>query len=260
MRILLIGDIYGKTGREAVKKFLPVLKQQYSPDWIIANGENTTGGNGISAKHINLLKQSGIDIITSGNHLFARKDWGEVVQDPMVLRPHNLAELNAPGSGLKIFKNPVSGKDELAIVNLAGRVFMQRARCPFRTADNLLDLIEEDIPIIVDFHAEATSEKQAMFWFLDGRVAAAVGTHTHVQTSDERILPKGTAVITDLGMTGSVNSILGVDTNTIVGRFVSGYSDKFICASGQKKIEGVFIEMSSENKANHIERFRLQEQ
>lgn len=259
MRILLIGDIYGKTGREAVKQFLPVLKQKYEPDWIIANGENTTGGNGISAKHLKLLKQNGIDIVTSGNHLFARKDWVEVVKDPVLLRPDNLADSNAPGTGLKIFKNPKSGKNELAVINLAGRVFMQKARCPFKTAQNLLALIDEKIPVIVDFHAEATSEKQAMFWFLDGKVTAAVGTHTHVQTSDDRILPKGTAVITDLGMTGALNSILGVDTNTIVGRFVRGYSDKFVCGSGQKKIEGLFLQIASANEVKQIEKFRLQE-
>ncbi|MGM0598596.1 MAG: TIGR00282 family metallophosphoesterase [Candidatus Rifleibacteriota bacterium] len=259
MKILLIGDIYGKTGREAIKKFLPILKQQFEPDWIVANGENTTAGNGISAKHLKLLKQCGIDIVTSGNHLFARKDWSEVVKDAWLLRPENLADLNAPGTGLRIFKNPASGKNELAVMNLAGRVFMQRARCPFKTAESLLALINEDVPIIVDFHSEATSEKQAMFWFLDGRVSAVVGTHTHVQTSDERVLPRGTAVITDLGMTGALNSILGVDTNTIVGRFVNGYSDKFVCGSGQKKIEGIFLKIESDNKVEHIERFRLQE-
>jgi metallophosphoesterase (TIGR00282 family) len=259
MKILIIGDIYGKTGREALAEFLPQLKETYEPDWIIANGENLTAGNGISARHNRFLKETGVHVVTTGNHLFARQDWQEVVsRNENILRPHNLGEIDAPGSGLKIFQHEAVPESRIAVINLAGRVFMQRCRCPFMTADELLAQVEKNIPIIVDFHAEASSEKLAMFWYLNGRVSAVVGTHTHVQTSDERILPGGTAVISDLGMTGARDGILGVDRETIIGRFVKGYSDKFLCAVGIKKIEGVVIETDSSNQSTQIQRFRLQ--
>jgi len=193
----------------------------------------------------------------TGNHLFARQDWPEVLaKNPAILRPHNLGTLNSVGTGLVYFEKPASPGKKLAVINLAGRVFMERARCPFRTVDTLLSGITESIPVVVDFHAEATSEKLALFWHLAGRVAAVVGTHTHVQTSDERILPGGTATISDIGMTGASDGVLGVDKDTIVGRFIKGYSDKFLCGTGGKKLEGVFVEINDENKAIKIERFR----
>jgi metallophosphoesterase (TIGR00282 family) len=256
MKILIIGDIYGKTGREALAQFLPGLRDEYQPDWVIANGENVTAGNGLSLRHAKFLRENGVDIITTGNHLFARLDWPELLQkEERVLRPDNLGDVDAPGSGLKKYTKP-DGSLGLIVINLAGRVFMDKARCPFHAIDKLLTGIPEGLPIIVDFHAEATSEKLALFWYLDGRVSAVVGTHTHVQTSDERILPKKTAVISDLGMTGAVDGILGVDRETIIGRFINGYSDKFLCAVGQAKIEGVFIELTPEGAALRIERFR----
>lgn len=259
MKILIIGDIYGKSGREALAQFLPELKLEFAPDLVIANGENVTAGNGLSLRHAKFLKETGVDIITTGNHLFARLDWPDLMQkNDAVLRPHNLGAIDAPGSGVRIFNKSESGR-QICVINLAGRIFMDKGRCPFRTADELLKDLPADIPIVVDFHAEATSEKLAMFWYLAGRVSAVVGTHTHVQTSDERILPGQTAVISDLGMTGSRDGILGVDRNTIIGRFVNGFSDKFLCSAGPQKIEGVVVELNAGGKAEKIERFRRQQ-
>ncbi|GAB4272138.1 MAG: TIGR00282 family metallophosphoesterase [Candidatus Rifleibacteriota bacterium] len=259
MNILMIGDIYGKTGREALKKFLPGLRAKYKPDWIIANGENVTAGNGISLKHAKKIEEAGVDIITTGNHLFARLDWKTLLEkNPSVLRPENLGGPNAPGSGMRVFEKNGTPDLKLVVINIAGRVFMERARCPFETVETLLKKAPSGIPIVVDFHAEATSEKLAMSWFLAGKVAAVVGTHTHVQTSDERILTAGTAVITDLGMTGSRDGILGVDRATIIGRFVKGYSEKFLCGGEPHKIEGVFVKTDG-CVASKIERFRIED-
>jgi metallophosphoesterase (TIGR00282 family) len=259
MKILFIGDIYGKAGRQILEQKLPILKEKYSPDWIIANGENLTGGNGISAKHARFLTNHGIDIITTGNHVFARLDWPQMIQKTEnVLRPHNIGDSNSPGAGYKIFEKPGVGK--LAVINIAGRVFMEKAACPFRCADELIARVPEGIPIVVDFHAEATSEKLALFWYMDGRISAAVGTHTHVQTADERILPQGTAIISDLGMTGARDGIIGVDRKTITNRFLTGYSEKFVCANGVKKIEGAVVTVEEDFKASSIERFHLEDQ
>lgn len=259
MKILFAGDIYGKTGRDTFQRQLPVLRQRYEPDWVIVNGENVTAGNGLSAKHARFLKDCGVDIITTGNHIFSRIDWPEVLQKhEYVLRPHNMTAELAAGSGCRVFNR---GGLALAVINLAGRVFMESAQCPFLTFDRLLAGLPVGVPVVVDFHAEATSEKQAFFWYANGRAALVAATHTHVQTSDERILPGGkTAVITDLGMTGALNGIIGVDRDTVVGRFITGYSEKFLCAPGPGKVEGVVVEIGSEGFATSIERFRLIEE
>ncbi len=239
----MLGDIYGKTGREAITSILPKLKEKYSPDWIIANGENTTAGNGLSAKHAKSLKDEGIDILTSGNHIFSRLDWPEVLsKHDYILRPHNMAPDEDAGTGCHVFTK--KGAGSIAVINLAGRVFMETCRCPFETFDRLYNTLPADIPVIVDFHGEATSEKLAFFWHVNGRASIAYGTHTHVQTSDNRILPNGgTGILTDLGMTGAVDGIIGVDRNTVVGRFMTGYSEKFLCAQGRGKIEGLYAEL-----------------
>lgn len=259
MKVLCVGDVCGKTGRQAFERFLPELKKKYKPDWVIVNGENATGVHGLSCKHARFLKDSGADIITTGNHLFARHDWHKLVEeDKEILRPHNLGPEDSPGSGLFISQGKrADTRPEIAVINVAGRVFMERARCPFETVSFLLQKIPDSVPVIIDFHAEATSEKHALFWFFNGRAAAVVGTHTHVQTSDARILSGGTAVITDLGMTGALNSILGVETDTIVGRFLNGYSERFQCGVGFGKIEGAAIEIDETKKAISIEPFRL---
>lgn len=243
MKILMLGDIYGKTGREAIVSILPELKRIYEPDWIIANGENVTAGNGLSAKHAKVIKDAGVDIITTGNHIFARKDWSEVLsQHDYILRPHNMLLDNDVGTGCRIFSK--KDKQSIAVINLAGRVFMEPCRCPFETFDKLYKNIPSDMPLIIDFHGEATSEKLAFFWYVNGRASIAYGTHTHVQTSDNRILPNGgTGMLTDLGMSGALNGIIGVDRNTVIGRFLTGYSEKFLCGQGEGKVEGLFAEL-----------------
>lgn len=259
MIILFIGDIYGKTGRDTLRRLLPILRQRYHPDWVIANGENVTAGNGLSARHARFIKDCGVDIITTGNHIFARADWPEVLEKyDYILRPHNMVDEMQAGRGLRVFTGPAG---DLAVINLAGRVFMEPARCPFADFDQLVKEVPAGVPIVVDFHAEATSEKLAFFWHVNGRVAAVAATHTHVQTSDERILPGDkTAVITDIGMTGALNGIIGVDRDTIVGRFTTGYSDKFLCASPPGKIEGIVVEVDARGFAVNIERYRLVEE
>jgi metallophosphoesterase (TIGR00282 family) len=259
MKILFIGDIYGKTGRDTLKRQLPLLRQRYSPDWVIANGENVTAGNGLSARHARFLKDCGVDVVTTGNHIFSRADWPELLQKhDYILRPHNMVAETSVGTGCRVFRDP---KNSLAVINLAGRVFMEAASCPFAAFDRLIRDIPAGVPVVVDFHAEATSEKQAFFWYANGRAAAVASTHTHVQTSDERILPGGkTAVITDIGMTGAVNGIIGVDRDTVVGRFRTGYSEKFLCAPGPGKIEGILVEIGDEGFATGIERFRVIEE
>lgn len=239
----MLGDIYGKTGREAIDTILPKLKVKYSPDWIIANGENVTAGNGLSAKHAKGLKEAGIDVITNGNHIFSRADWPEVLsKNDYILRPHNMAPEDDAGTGCRVFSK--KGCGSIAVINLAGRVFMETCSCPFEVFDSVYKSLPADIPVIVDFHGEATSEKLAFFWYVNGRASIAVGTHTHVQTSDNRILPNGgTGVLTDLGMTGAIDGIIGVDRHTVVGRFLTGYSEKFLCAPGPGKIEGLFAEL-----------------
>ncbi len=255
--ILCIGDIYGKTGREAIKKFLPVLKEKYSPTWIIANGENITAGNGLSIKHLRFLKENGIDIITSGNHIFSRLDWTETLKENDVLRPHNLGSPKATGSGCKVFHK---NNDSIAVINLAGRIFMEPCRCPFETFDELYETLPHDIPLVVDFHGEATSEKLAFFRYVNKRANVVYGTHTHVQTSDEMILDGAkTACITDLGMTGAVDGIIGVDAETVISRFVTGYSEKFLCAMGKAKLEGIAVKLNENGEPLSIERIRLSE-
>lgn len=256
--ILCIGDIYGKTGREAIKKFLPVLKEKYSPTWIIANGENISAGNGLSLKHLKFLREEGIDIITSGNHIFSRLDWHEVLKEKDVLRPHNLGTPNTEGCGCKIFSK--EGTEDIAVINLAGRVFMEPCLCPFETFDKLYETIPHNIPLVVDFHGEATSEKLAFFRYVKNRATIVYGTHTHVQTSDEMIFSEGkTACITDLGMTGAKDGIIGVDADTVVSRFVTGYSEKFLCAIGKAKLEGIAVKINENGMPLSIERIRLSE-
>lgn len=258
MRVLLIGDIYGQTGRKMIAHRIPLLKKKLQADWIIANAENATGGTGVSPKHRNSILASGIDMLTGGNHIFARPDWRETLTtSPALLRPHNLGGDNLPGKGWAI----LNGKNgpALAVICLAGRIFMEPADCPFQWADKLLARLPRGIPVFVDFHAEATSEKIAMAWYLDGRVTFVAGTHTHVQTSDERILPQGTGTITDLGMTGPRDGVLGVERETVISRFTKGYSEKFLAESGPGVLEGVAVDVSSENLTQSVTRIRVNE-
>ncbi|MBF0499849.1 MAG: YmdB family metallophosphoesterase [Candidatus Riflebacteria bacterium] len=262
MRILMLGDIYGNVGRRLVKMRLSGLRREIAADWVIANGENATGGAGLSPKHRDELMKAGVDAVTGGNHIFARPDWHELVASSRcaerTLRPHNLGGDVLPGRGWVILERP--GVSPIAVINLAGRIFMEPGECPFRWADELHKRVPKGIPILVDFHAEATSEKIAMAIYLDGRVALVAGTHTHVQTSDERILPGGTAAITDLGMTGPSGGIIGVEAGTILDRFVKGYSDRFTCADGPGVIEGIFLDIDEHGVGKSIERIRVREE
>ncbi len=241
--VLFLGDIIGRPGRRALERFLPSLVERYSPSLIIANGENAAGGSGITEEiSQELLHQ--IDVLTSGNHIWDKKETIAYFQkEPRLLRPANYPPLN-PGKGF--FVHDLGSGLKVAVVSLQGRVFMEPIDCPFRTADDLLGTLQKTTPIIiVDFHAEATSEKQAMGWYLDGRVSAVVGTHTHVQTSDERILPQGTAYISDVGMVGGYNSVIGMRREQALARFLTGRAQRFEPAKEGLSLGAVFIELDA---------------
>lgn len=228
MRVLMVGDIVGRPGRAACTALLPVLRDELRLDRIVVNGENAAAGRGLTERIAEDLLAAGADVISSGNHIFAVKDFVPTLdRDWPVLRPANYPAVT-PGRGVV----QVGG---LTVINLIGRVFMNLSvDDPFAVADRLLDELGDDTgPIVVDFHAEATSEKHAMAWHLDGRVAAVVGTHTHVPTADARLLPAGTALVGDLGMVGVHDSIIGDDAQSVIDRFVTGMPTRLPVASGE---------------------------
>lgn len=228
MKVLFFGDIVGKPGRQAIKKLLPDLKKRYEPDLVLANAEHLAHGKGITKESVKEIIGAGVDYLTAGNHAFSMKGAGELLQDknqPMI-RPANWAP-NVPGRGYEIIR---LRSKKILLVNLIGRVFMgAQYDNPFACIDQILDeyaLVVEDgkekmSAIIVDWHAEATSEKMVMGWYLDGKVSAVLGTHTHIGTDDWRVLPQGTAYVTDIGMVGPQNSVLGVDKDIIIKRFLT---------------------------------------
>ncbi len=250
MRILMIGDVIGKPGRDAVRVLLPDLKREKSIDFVICNGENTAGGFGITADTASELLESGVDVLTSGNHIWDKKEIIPLMDEGLpLIRPANYPD--APGRGY-IHQGGVT------VVNLMGRVFMAPLDCPFRTADALLEQLKKEGQskvIIVDFHAEATSEKQAMGWYLDGRVSAVLGTHTHVGTIDAKILPKGTAYVTDVGMTGPSDSVIGSDRDAVLERFLTSLPTRLPVAAGPCVLNAALVEVDEETgKASLIER------
>ncbi|MBO8137458.1 MAG: TIGR00282 family metallophosphoesterase [Desulfotomaculum sp.] len=254
MRVLMIGDIVGKPGRLAVKECLPSLKADMKLDFVIANGENAAGGKGITKVVAKELFSYGIDMLTMGNHVWNQKEiFDYLPKESRIIRPANYPP-GTPGRGCSIYniRNGIS----VGVINLAGRVYMPEVDCPFRKADELLEEIKDKTDIIlVDFHAEATSEKVAMGWYLDGRVAAVVGTHTHVQTADERILPGGTAYITDLGMTGPRDSVIGVKTNVVLKKFITALPQRFEVANTKYQFNAVVITVDENTaKAKEINR------
>lgn len=254
MKLLFIGDVVGRPGREAVKACLADLVRRHQVDFVVANGENAAGGMGITSQVAEDLFEAGVDVLTTGNHVWRQKEAIAYLEaEPRVLRPANYPP-GAPGRGGEVFQTEHTGS--IGIVNLQGRTFMEPIDCPFRAADSELERIRGRTKVIlVDVHAEATSEKIAMGWYLDGRVSAVLGTHTHVQTSDERILPKGTAYITDAGMTGPLDSILGVKPNLIIQRFLTGMPAKFELAEGPLLLGGVLVRIDTETgSAISIER------
>ncbi len=242
MRILLVGDVVGKPGRQAVKKMLPALKKEYGVVFVIANGENAAGGNGITAETAQELLDAGVDVLTMGNHVWDKKEALELLDvEPKILRPANYPA-GCPGRGWGVF--PAGEGLQVGVVNLSGRVFMSALDCPFRKAMDITAELRRLTPIIcVDFHGEATSEKVAFGYFLDGKASCVVGTHTHVQTADQRLLPKGTAYMTDLGMTGPYNSVLGLETSIIISRFIYQMPARFEVAKGPIQLNGAVVEI-----------------
>ena len=256
MNILMIGDIVGRPGRRTVKELLPDLVKELQIDLVIANGENAAGGNGITPALADELYTSGIDILTMGNHVWDKKEIIPYIeQDNRMVRPANYPP-GTPGKGFVLF--PVVPDLKIAVMNLSGRVFLSNLDCPFREADKLLEEIYPQTRLIIlDFHAEATSEKQALGWYLDGRVTAVLGTHTHIQTADERLLMRGTAYITDVGMTGPRDSVLGVKRETVIKKFVSQLPVRFEPARGSTQLNAVLIQVDvTTGKAASIQRIQ----
>src|SRR5437016_826396 len=256
MNILMVGDVYGEPGRQAVAKLLPRLRQEHAIDFAVVNVENAAGGFGVTAPIARQILEAGADVMTSGNHIWDKREIVEyITKENLLLRPANFPT-GTPGVGHVTVK---CGPHKVAVLNLMGRVFMLPIDCPFRKADELVPELRKDTPIIiVDMHAEATSESQAMGWHLDGRVSAVVGTHRHVQTADERVLPKGTAYITDLGMTGPTDSVIGVDKELALQRFLSQMPNRFEPAKGPVALHGVVIRIDPDSgRGLSIERLRV---
>lgn len=232
MRILFIGDIVGGAGRRMVLEHLPRLLDEEKIDFTIANGENVTNGNGLNRQSFDELVDCGVDCFTMGNHTWDNKDiYRFIDNEPRLLRPANLHP-SRPGAPWRDFQ---VGGEKLIVTNLLGRVYMPPLDCPFATMDRLLaEWRQEEAVIFLDFHAEATSEKMAMGWHVDGRISAMVGTHTHIQTNDARVLPRGTGYLTDAGMTGPRDSVLGVEKEIILERFRTGFSPRFQTAKGDQ--------------------------
>ena len=254
MRILFIADLVGDEAVEFAGDFIPLLRRRYDVHFTIVNGENADKGKGITEKQIKRLKEVGVDCITSGNHI-----WDPRKRD--ILKSHAgylLRPFNYPPGNVGVGSTVVKSGDgvKVAVLNLQGRSFMYSIDCPFRAADKEIMRLRSETPIvIVDFHAEASAEKVAMGWYLDGRVSAVIGTHTHVQTADERILPNGTAYITDAGMTGPENSVIGMDIKRAIERFILTSHVYYSVAKDQIRLNGLLIDVDeATGKADHIER------
>jgi 2',3'-cyclic-nucleotide 2'-phosphodiesterase len=257
MRILFIADVIGSPGRRAVKGLLRVVRGQVNADVVILNGENSAGGFGITPEIARELFELGVDVITTGNHVWDKKEIHEFLgREPRLLRPANYPPGN-PGSGVAIV--PV-GAARLAVLNLQGRVFMPAIDDPYQVVDHLLKSLQGEADVVViDFHAEATAEKQAFSRYLDGRVAAVVGTHTHVQTADERVLPGGTAVITDLGLTGGLDGVIGMKAEISISRqILQARGERMQPADGDLHLQGAVVEVDpATGRARSIERLSV---
>ena len=241
MRILFIGDVIGQPGREAVASVLPRLAEEHKIDLVIANAENLAGGFGVTPAVAEEMFALGVDILTSGNHIWDKKEVEEyIAKEQRLLRPANYHE-QAPGKGSLVLE---VGGCPVGVLNLQGRAYMPATDCPFRVADREVGRLRRQTAVIfVDFHGEATAEKQAFAWYVDGRVSAVIGSHTHVQTADERILPSGTAYLTDAGMTGGRDSVIGMRVEEPISRFVTGLPKKFRPATGSLHLCGVVVEI-----------------
>lgn len=253
----MIGDVVGKVGRKMMPQVLPTLRQDKDIDFIIANAENAAGGFGLTHKIAEELFSSEIDILTSGNHIWSKKEVYQLLEeDGRILRPLNYP-VGTPGEGSVVLRHE---DKTLGVINLCGRVFIEALDCPFRAVKDELGKIQDKTKnILVDIHAEATSEKLAMGYFLDGKVSAVIGTHTHIQTADERILPGGTAYLTDVGMAGPLNSIIGIKTDIILKRFLTRLPIRLDVAKGKGQFCGVVIEIDpATGHAQGIERIQME--
>ena len=256
IKLLFLGDIVGEGGRLALKKYLPLLRTQHSPDLVIANGENAAGGLGLVPKNADEIFSYGVDVITSGNHIWKHREIKEYLdaENSKILRPYNYPDHQKyylAGSGFYEVKLQNFQKSVI-ILNLMGRVFMDHIDCPFKAAEKFLSTVDvKDKIVFVDFHAETTSEKIAMGWFLDGKVNALIGTHTHVQTADERVLPQGTAYITDAGMCGCMDTVIGVQKEIIIERLITSRPIKFEFPKDQNiGVNGVLVQIDENNFKN----------
>jgi metallophosphoesterase (TIGR00282 family) len=256
MKILMVGDVVGKPGRAAVIRLVPGLREVHSADFVVVNAENAAGGMGITPETGAAMLGNGLaDVLTLGNHAWAKREaYGYLSEEPRILRPANYPP-GAPGRGHGIFQ---TAQGQVVVMNLQGRVFMESTDDPFRMADALLAEVRNVTPVVfIDFHAEATSEKQAFGWYVDGRASAVIGTHTHVQTADERILPGGTAYLTDVGMTGPIDSIIGMRREIVLPRFTTLMPARFEVAEGPARLCGAVIDIdATTGRATHITRIQ----
>jgi len=254
--VLCVGDVFGEPGRRAIQLLLPKIRKQHDVDLAVVNVENAASGFGVTPPIAKAFLDQGVDVMTSGNHIWDKKEIIEyIVKENLLLRPANYPP-GTPGAGSIVVK---AGPHKVAVLNIMGRVFLPQLDCPFRTADEeIARLRAETALIVVDAHCEATSESQALGWYLDGRVSAVVGTHRHVQTADERLLPKGTAYITDLGMTGPTDSVIGVDPEIALSRFLTQMPNRFEPAKGPVALHGALIRIDPDTgRGLSIERLRV---
>jgi 2',3'-cyclic-nucleotide 2'-phosphodiesterase len=256
MKILFIGDIVGKPGRDAVKRLVCRLKEEFGLDFVIANAENSSGGSGITNKTAEELFSSQVDVLTSGDHIWKKREIVELITaEKRILRPANYPAAS-PGAGWGVFETAAGKK--VGVICVLGRVFLESVDCPFRACDQAIEVIKKETNIIiVDIHAEATSEKVALGWYLTGRVSAVLGTHTHIQTADEKILPPGTAYITDAGMTGPYDSVIGRRIEDVLQRFITSMPVKFEVAEDNIQLHGVVLDIDDNSgRARSIERIQ----
>jgi len=257
LNILFIGDIVGELGREMLRQYIPLLKSKYQPDIIIANGENSAGGKGITLKIYHELISYGIDLITMGNHTWDNKEiFNFIDTQDKIIRPANYPN-GTPGKGYSLIKK--NGLPIFAVINLQGRTYLPSIDCPFQVVNKIIDEIRKVTNLIlIDFHAEASSEKQALAWYLNGKISAIIGTHTHVQTADERILPLGTGYITDVGMTGPYDGIIGMEKETVIRKFITQLPIRFEVAKGRGQLNAVILNIDNNTgMVKKIERIRI---
>ena len=261
MNLLFLGDIVGRPGRDLIRRHVRALAARYAADLVIANGENAAGGAGITRENMLEILAAGVDVITTGNHVWDKRETLEFIgNEPRLLRPANYPD-GTPGAGSYVAT--ASNGIRVGVINVMGRVFLNAIDDPFRAADREIACVKQDGAqvIFVDVHAETTSEKMALCYYLDGQVAAVIGTHTHVQTADERILPGGTACLTDVGMTGPHDGVIGMDKDAVIARFTTGLPSRFETATGDLRLNGVTITVdASSGRATAIQRISLSEQ